>query len=228
MAERMRPRVAPTTPIHVIPPWPLFTPGELDPNAGRRFRDAHGLRDKRVLMFSGNLSPHHPIDTLLHALPAFAADERFACVFIGGGGARREVEQFVRQRGLPNVLMLPYQPMAGLVESLSAADVHLVSMGEAMVGIVHPSKIYSALAVGRPILALGPRRCHIAALVHEHHVGWHVEHGDVEGAVRALRELIEADATQHTALRQRAHAAAREHYNQDTLMLQFRSVVTAG
>jgi len=48
-----------------------------------------------------------------------------------------------------NVLCLPYQPLNQLAASLSAADAHAVVMGEAMLGLVHPCKIYNILAVAR-------------------------------------------------------------------------------
>ena len=37
--------------------------------------------------------------------------------------------------------------LATLRESLSAADVHVVSLGADMVGIIHPCKVYGAMAV---------------------------------------------------------------------------------
>ncbi|HTU57066.1 MAG TPA: glycosyltransferase family 4 protein, partial [Polyangiales bacterium] len=178
MAERLQAKSAACPTPEVIPPWPILSVGELDRRAGQRFRAAHGLTDKRVVMFSGNLSPLHPVDTLLEAARTLQDDPRLEFVFVGGGSARERIAAY----GLRNLRFLPYQPLSELEESLSAADVHLVSMGDAMVGIVHPSKIYSAMAVGRPILALGPQRSHIASLVREHQIGWHVEHGAVDAA----------------------------------------------
>src|SRR5262249_25718173 len=73
--------------------------------------------------------------------------------------------------------------------SLSSADVHVVSLGGNMVGIIHPCKIYGAMAVARPVLFFGPRPSHISDLLEEHNIGFHVEHGDVEGAVKAISKL---------------------------------------
>jgi hypothetical protein len=73
-----------------------------------------------------------------------------------------------------------------LGNSLGAADVHVVSLGENMVGIIHPCKIYGAMAVGRPILFLGPRPSHVSDLLDQHEIGWHVPHGDVDACVAAI------------------------------------------
>ena len=62
-------------------------------------------------------------------------------------------------------MSLPYQPIAELKYSLTAADVHVVSLGEGMVGIIHPCKVYGAMTAGRPILFLGPRPSHVSDLL---------------------------------------------------------------
>jgi glycosyltransferase involved in cell wall biosynthesis len=225
MAERLRAKSEPLQnavhTLHVLPPWPLFAPATCTPNSGQRFRQQHGFGDRRVVMYSGNLSPVHPIDTLLRAVDALRDDPRLLFVFIGGGLERETIAHHVREHALPNVLLLPYQPLELLPESLAAADLHLVAMGDAMVGIVHPSKIYSAMSVGRPILALGPRRSHIAEIVHKHQLGWHVEHGDVAGAVHALQAFAHCDAHSLAAIGERARLAVDENYGKSQLLDQF-------
>ena len=60
-----------------------------------------------------------------------------------------------------NVKCLPYQPLSELSSSLSAADLHVVVMGDEFVGIVHPCKVYNILAVGAPVLYIGPEPSHV-------------------------------------------------------------------
>jgi glycosyltransferase involved in cell wall biosynthesis len=100
-------------------------------------------------------------------------------------------------------------------------------MGESMVGIVHPSKIYSAMAVGRPILALGPRNSHIANLVLDHQIGWHVEHAAISRAVATLRQIANADASELSRLGARAHAVICEQFERSSLIDRFCSVVAS-
>ena len=221
MAQRLRAKTEGGPRAEVIPPWPILSPSALDPHAGERFRAEHGLTGKRVVMYSGNLSPLHPVDTLLQAARTLQDDPRLVFVFIGGGAARERIAA----HGLRNLRFLPYQPLSQLEESLSAADVHMVSMGDAMVGIVHPSKIYSAMAVGRPILALGPRRCHLADLVHEHRIGWHVEHGATTAAGSVLREIAGAEPGRLAQFGTRAHATALREFAPAQLISRFCGVL---
>ena len=225
MAERLSAKTTQCPTPEVLPPWPLFSVRALDPHAGQQFRAQHGLSDKRVVMYSGNLSPHHPVDTVLEAARQLQDEKSLVFVFIGGGSARDPIAKYARDHNLRNVRMLPYQPLSKLEESLSAADVHLVSMGESMVGIVHPSKIYSAMAVGRPILALGPRRSHIADLVIDHQIGWHVEHAAIPAAVATLRQIANADASELRRLGARAYAAISKEFDRSSLIDRFCGIL---
>ena len=82
---------------------------------------------------------------------------------------------------------LPYQPMENIDESLGAADLHVVSMGSDMPGCVHPSKAYTVLAMGKPLLYLGPKESAIGQWIKDNHIGWQIDHGDVD----RLRQILE-------------------------------------
>ncbi len=116
-------------------------------------------------------------------------DDRFRFLFVGGGLGKKDVEAFIKEKSLTNTISLPYQPIESLRYSLSAADVHAVTLGDGMVGIIHPCKVYGSMAVARPILFNGPRPSHVSDLLDEHGFGRHAAHGDVDGTVAALREF---------------------------------------
>jgi glycosyltransferase involved in cell wall biosynthesis len=197
--------------MHVVSPWApdeCFEPVSRDRNP---FRAAHAFGTRRVIMYSGNHALTNPLSTLLSAAERLSEDPRLIFVFVGGGAGKAEVEG----RRLPNVLSLPYQPLDQIQYSLSAADVHVVTIGPGMVGIVHPCKIYGAMAVGRPILSFGPDRSHVADIVRQG-IGWHFEHGDVEGAVAALRAIASLPSEALEAMGTRAQAILNEQFDSRT------------
>jgi glycosyltransferase involved in cell wall biosynthesis len=112
------------------------------------FRRREHLSEKFVVMHAGNHSPCHPLDTLLEAAHELRARDELVFVFVGGGIELGKVKDFARTKQLKNILCLPYQPQAELASVLSAADLHVVIMGEGFPGIVHPCKIYNILATG--------------------------------------------------------------------------------
>lgn len=193
MADRLRPRCPGIDEkLAIIPPWPHEAHIEPVPHEKNPFRAQHGLAGKFVVMYSGNHSPANPLDTLLAAAERLKDDDRFSFMFIGGGIGKTAVEQFVRERGIHNAICLPYQPIESLRYSLSAADVHVVTLGDDMVGIVHPCKIYGAMSVARPVLFLGPRPSHITDLLEKNAFGWQVSHGDVDGAAARFTGALQA------------------------------------
>src|SRR5258708_1988413 len=139
--------------------------GGFEKVGGQAFRERHGLADKYVVMYAGNHSPCHPLETLLAAARELANHEQIAFCFVGGGSEQDKVRQFAKSQGLKNIQCLPYQPFNELSALLSAADLQVVVMGEEFVGIVHPCKVYNLLAVGIPILYIGPEASHVTDIV---------------------------------------------------------------
>lgn len=152
--------------ITVVPPWSHDDVSFNSPGR-EEFREANRLGGKFVVMYSGNHSPCHPLDTVLGAAKTLAFDERIQFVFVGGGSQFPVVENFAIREKLTNVTCLPYQPKERLSGSLSAADLHLVVMGDQFVGIVHPCKIYNVLSIGSPFVYIGPNPSHVSDLVEE-------------------------------------------------------------
>lgn len=82
--------------------------------------------------------------------------------------------------------------MNQLSASLSAADAHVVVMGNAFVGLVHPCKIYNILAVGAPVLYIGPQPSHVTEILADlgPRYPWAgVEHGEAEALTRHNQDL---------------------------------------
>jgi hypothetical protein len=182
MKQRIEAKGVPAEKVLVLPPWSHDDHVRFDPAGREEFRVTHKLSDKFVVMYSGNHSPCHPLETLLQAAERLADHEDIAFCFIGGGSEFRKVQERVRDRGMRNVLCLPYQPIEKLSGSLSAADLHVVVMGDQYVGIVHPCKIYNVLASNRAFLYIGPAESHLQDIVRQPGLEAYASaHGDVGG-----------------------------------------------
>lgn len=173
----------------IIPPWPLenyIVPLKHKENP---FRKKYTLVNKLVFMYSGNHGITSPVSTFLEAAIRLKNKPNLTFIFIGGGVCKNEIDHTIAAVGANNIISLPYQPLSELSYSLSAADIHIVSVGDNVVGIVHPSKVYGAMAAGRPILLIGPDPCHISELINEFNIGWRVDQGDVDGAVKLIEKI---------------------------------------
>ena len=177
--------------IDVISPAPDDAVG-YDEEGREAFRREHGVADKFVVMYAGNHSPCHPLDTLLLAAQQLGNCDDIVFLFIGGGSEVEKVQSFARSHELRNIRYLPYQPQARLAALLSAADLHVVVMGEAFGGIVHPSKIYNILKVGAPFLFIGPETGFISDIVAAapgELVSMRARHGQTQEVVTFISEV---------------------------------------
>lgn len=188
MADRLVAQGAPRERIRVLPNWSdgrLVTPR---PRENHPFRIKHGLEGKIVAMYSGNLGIGHDVATFVKAARRLESTlPELVTLFIGEGARRKEAESLAE--GLGNVRFLPYQPHETLGESLSAADVHLVSLREDLDGLLVPSKLYGALAAGRPVIYLGPATCEVTRVLEKDDLGKALRPGDVDGLARALEDV---------------------------------------
>jgi glycosyltransferase involved in cell wall biosynthesis len=187
MKQRIQAKGIDEAKITVIPPWSHDEHVQFDAAGRQEFRERYGLTDKFVVMYSGNHSPCHPLDTLLQAAKRLANRNEIVFCLVGGGSEFRKVRDGLQQRGISNILCIPYQPIEKLSASLSAADLQVVLMGDAFVGIVHPCKIYNILAVGLPFLYVGPRESHLGDILDRvPKLGYAHEHGDVDQVVASI------------------------------------------
>ncbi|HYW71129.1 MAG TPA: glycosyltransferase family 4 protein [Pyrinomonadaceae bacterium] len=196
MSERIAQKGIAEDRLRVIALWPLDDDVRFD-RAGRdSFRLTHGLSNKFVVMHSGNHSPCHPLNTLLAAADQLSRNQEIVFCFVGGGSELAKVREFASSRRLENIVCLPYQPRSEIAASLSAADLHVVIMGEPFVGIIHPCKIYNVLKVGAPFLYIGPGDAHVTDIISQRSgelTAYAAEHGDAD---RVTRNILAAKAHQ--------------------------------
>jgi colanic acid biosynthesis glycosyl transferase WcaI len=225
MADRVVAQASLRRPPAVIPPWAHEREIGARRNGAHEFREHHGLTNRFVIMYSGNHSASNPLTTLLQAAVRLRDNHRLAFVFAGGGRGKQEVERFRSEYALDNVILLPYHPIEVLGSLLAAADVHVVSLGDPMVGIIHPCKIYGAMAAARPVLYFGPAPSHITEMLDRHGFGWSVPHGDVDAAVATIREVAGLPAAALAARGEQARFVLRAEYEQDKLCRRFSEEV---
>jgi glycosyltransferase involved in cell wall biosynthesis len=227
MAERVARKVDVRRELVVLPPWPLEDHLEDIAHAENPFRREHVPPGRFVLMYSGNHSPVNPLGTILDAVESLQGDPRLLLFCVGGGEGKREVEERI-QRGVRNIRSFPYQPLDRLRFSLSAADAHVVSLGDELVGIVHPCKVYGAMAVSRPVLVVGPAPSHVSELLDHLKIGWRVPHGDVGRAVTTIKEMMDAPAAERMAMGRRGREALAEDLGRTSLLLRLCDVLQRG
>ena len=177
--------------MEIIAPWSHDNAVRHDLQGREAFRRRHNIANKFVVMYAGNHSPCHPLDTLLQAASKLKECDAVVFCFVGGGSERNKIREFTRANRLDNIVLLPYQPLDDLSACLSAADLHVVVMGEHFAGIIHPSKIYNILAIGAPFLYIGPTDSHVADIITklpDRNMASHAWHGQAAIVAESISE----------------------------------------
>ena len=224
MKARIAARGVPADRISVMPNWPP-QPVAPVPHAANRFRAEHGLEDRFVVMYSGNMGLAHTFAPLLDAAEQLQDDPEVLFLFVGDGPRRDEIGAVAARRGLANVRFLPFQPMERLAESLSAADLHVVTMRPGTEGLVVPSKLYGVLAAGRPVLFVGAATSEAARVLRTHDCGTVLSAPSGTDVARAI-QAWKADPDRRDAAGERATAAVAAARND--AVRQFQRVVREG
>ena len=188
------------------------------------FRTSNQWVDDFIVLYSGNMGTAHDFDGLLSAARDLADVRDIRFVFIGDGARRRLIEAFARQYELSNLHMLPPQPAGDLANSQSLGDVHFVCLKRAFTGLMVPSKAYSALAAGRPLLYGGSPQGEIARLVEEERVGTVVDAGDGSAIRDAILEF-HRDRDALSAAGRRAREVAIEKYSATRSIEEYVTII---
>jgi glycosyltransferase involved in cell wall biosynthesis len=139
-----------------------------------------GVDGQFVVLYSGNMGVGHRFADVLEVARRVRSDPDIRFVFIGGGARRGEIEGYIERHRLENVLLRDFVTSDRMAEAQSLGDVHFVTLREEFEGIMVPSKVYGALAAGRPIIYQGSGRAEIARMISEEDVGAVVREGDVD------------------------------------------------
>ena len=146
-----------------------------------------------VLLYSGNYGVAHELDTVVegYALHHRKGSGRVRLWLSATGGGADELSRRLTAAGLPFNRSAPVaiERLPGL---LRAPTAHLVTLKDAFVGYVMPSKIYACVASGRPVLFVGSSDSDVDLLAREGASGyWRVDCGDAAGFAAALEAVAD-------------------------------------
>lgn len=213
--------------IRIIPVWPIISKTYVGDRLENPFRIEHGFGDKLVVMYSGNHSVMHPLDTILNAALQLKDDPRFLFVFVGAGVRKRDVADFRKKHLLVNIVQLPLQRRDKIHFSLSSADIHAVVLGNGCRGFTHPSKVYGAMGIGRPILYIGPKESHVGDLLKICSGNISVEQNQTEALAKELLLFANMGADQWDIIGRKNRDYVKENYSREDLIGTFVSHIEA-
>lgn len=145
-----------------------------------------------VILYSGNWGIAHDEATFIEAYTRYSRQCPKGLKFwLNATGAKADrVEQEFRARGV-QIYRSKLVPLDELPRVLKAVDVHLVTLRDAFVGYVLPSKIHACIDSGKRILFIGSEASDVHRLASQtgHQTYSRVGVGDVDGLVETIHAL---------------------------------------
>ena len=180
--------------IKVIYPWVDISFIKPLKKSENWFVKKHGLTDKKVILYSGNMGITHDLMTLMETAKELQKIENsFHFLFIGGGTQKESLQDFKEKHNLTNVSFLPYQDPEVLPFSFASADFGVVSLGSGAEGLSVPSKTFYLLSSGAAIIAITESGSEIESLVNENNCGISIQPKDKNKLIQFLLNSKEED-----------------------------------
>ncbi len=221
MAERLRGLGAAR--VEVLHNWADETAIVPRPAIDRPARIEWGWQRRLVVLYSGNLGLAHEFETVLAAAEKLAQPmPNVLFAFIGVGPRLGAVKAAARHLG--NVEFRDYVERSRLGDTLTSADVHLVTLRPNMPGLLVPSKIYGILAAGRPTIYVGPASGEIAQIIRQGRCGTIIGNGDVDGLVAAVRDYA-CDPFRRDVEGANARATLEARFTRSETLAAFRTLL---
>ncbi|MBU6315173.1 MAG: glycosyltransferase family 4 protein [Acidobacteria bacterium] len=194
--------------VHVIPNF-VDTAAIRPADRLTLLRAELGIGDEPVVLYAGNIGFSQSLDMVLQAARRFP---KVTFLVNGDGSAKASLQQGAAD--LPNVRFGGYQPAARVPEVLATGDIHLVPLKRGLGRVSVPSKTYSILAAGRPVLAAIDPGTEVPRMLAASGGGVSVPPDDLESFCSALQRMLDDPAaTQAMGVAGRAwveHAASPE------------------
>jgi len=181
--------------LHVIPNF-VDTSAIVPGDRMTSYRRELGIDDRVIVMYAGNVGFSQSLELVLAAARSMP---HIAFVINGDGAARKSLLDEVKDTDINNVYFADYQPIERLSEVLASGDIHVVPLKTGLASVSVPSKMYSILSAGRPVVAAIDAGTEIPRTLAESGAGIAVAPDNEAEFISALQILI-SDGAKRVAM----------------------------
>ncbi len=206
--------------IRVIPNW--ARPEIKYQDQPTSIRSNLGIpEDHIVVLYAGNIGIMQQLDPVLDTACSLRTMP-IHFVFIGEGEKKSELIQRTNTEGLSNVHFLPYQPEQQFAQIVLESNACLVTLQPGLDAYSAPSRAYTFLSAGSPIIALMPEDAELAKLITEKQCGWNVTNSN---QLSQLLEHLLDDRNEYIEKGTRALHLYQDNYQESLILNRYLKVI---
>jgi colanic acid biosynthesis glycosyl transferase WcaI len=189
-----------------------------------RFRQRHGLNNKFIVLYAGNIGVKQSLETILDVAVLLQHLEDVIFLIIGDGTRKESLVKKAAVLNLANVIFLPTQPRELLPDMLCAADISLVIQQAAVTDFMMPSKLVGILASARPVIVSANETSELSKVVKQANCALIVKPEEIGQLRDAILELYR-DTKKRRSLGKKGREYACKHFSQKIILPKFQEVL---
>jgi glycosyltransferase involved in cell wall biosynthesis len=193
-------------------PAPNWTPEEL-----------RGRGEPFVILYLGNAGLGHRFETIVDAADRLK-DENVLFLFVGGGERWDWIQRASGERRMGNLLLMHYVPKEMTPGVMATADMGLIALADQALGVMSPSKLHAYLAMGLPVIYVGPEGSNVDEAIKRFGCGLSLRNGDTDGLVEQVVRLIR-EPDLRNGLAGRARQAFEDAYSDRVVLAKHDEVI---
>ncbi|MCA0150373.1 glycosyltransferase family 4 protein [Rossellomorea vietnamensis] len=177
--------------VEVIPNWyeDKGIIDEAEPTDNKLFNPIKS-NENLVVSYFGNMGICQDLDTIVEAIRKLKENNRVQFIFAGHGNKMDLLKKIVKKENLHNVTIFDFLHGQDFQDALNISDCFILSLAEGLTGLAVPSKTYSYMMSGKPVIAIMGENSDIARDLNDNQAGYAMDVGESAKIVSAIDELL--------------------------------------
>ena len=188
------------------------------------FYEKHNLNGKFNVLYTGNISKVHAIDTILNVAKLLKDSREIQFTFVGDGNRRAYIENLKKKEKLRNIQLKDYMFGEEYNNLLNCADVFITTLQEGIEGLGVPSKTYTYMSVSKPLIAIMNKNSEIGSMVNENNLGKQFSFNEEEEIVKFIKN-IKDDTELYDSISGNVREKFRSEYERKRVTKKFYNIV---
>lgn len=213
--------------IEVIPNWfEDRVSDDSEKSYSNKLFEEITAKDKLIISYLGNMGTAQDLSTLIEAIKLLKDDPEINFVFSGHGNKLPLIRNTILKEQIKNVFIYDFLRGEDFQDVLNISDIFIVSLEANLTGLAVPSKTYSYMMAGKPILSIMGKDADISRDLKSNEAGFSIEVGDVTSLIDAII-MLKNNQTLRLTMGKNARKLYLENYTTDKSTLKYVNLMKA-
>ena len=211
--------------IAVIPNW--YDKSNIDTSDNIEDAEIIELREKYslIILYSGNIGIAQDIQTIIETAKELKYSKEISFIFTGNGQKIEHLKTEIENHQLTNIRLYDFLTDTKYADMLKVADAHVISLMNGVEGMAVPSKTYSYMSIGKPLIAIMSEDTDIAKDIQFHNLGCVLQQGDVETFAEYVLYLLN-NRSEVEKIGEKVRKVFSENYTRELSVAKYYKVIT--